>query len=112
MQTRCHIDEVPLGWLSPTGEFIKVEYGEHTSFALNFCERNGIELDEDDDPEIFLIRHDWVLIHFAEQCGATRRVLVECDFFLTDSQDIFLQNYAFDYQIEINLHHINGKNYL
>lgn len=111
-QTPCHIDDVPLGWLAPTGEFIRLNWGEHAEFAANFCEREGFEFDETEDAEIFLIRHDWVLIHFAELYGARRVVKVECNYFLTEEQETFLTNFAFDYQIKVNVHYIYDRNYL
>lgn len=53
----------PLGWLSPTGEFVPCEYWEHTETAWALCNKHQYEVYMDPPDEV-LVQNGWIKIGY------------------------------------------------
>ena len=90
--------ELPLGFVTETGEFIQSDYGRHTDQAYTLLERLGRDIYEIEDPEGFLIsNYGWILIHFP--CG--NFVDVEYNT-INEIQEVFLEGYEHHYDVICN----------
>lgn len=108
---RClDLENLKLGWISPTGEFIFCRYGDHTKLAFEICERLGVDIDPlaEEDPEIFLIRHDWILVH----APGLDHITAHYDYAITEEQQSVLQWLGVENHCIVDEHPIYGQNYL
>lgn len=106
MQSEC--DEPDYGWLSPTGDFIPVEWAKHQQFASDYCrehypmdknldlyveasECNGHTIRRIKDNMEIMEEKGWILIHSPYQGQPHHEVSAKCH--MTKAQRDFLYDF-------------------
>lgn len=90
------MNNLPLGWLSPTGEFVECPVCEHTVVAVEICENLNYEIKSNrcfvyDD---VLLTHGWV--HVSRSLIGKKEYAIYWQTHLTPEQKIFLKPYFED----------------
>lgn len=80
-----------LGWLSPTGEFIEVNYFEHLRIAQEIVLKY-YKINIDNVPDDFLMDRGWV--HITINTTADHTIHIFYNKYLTESQRYFLKPYV------------------
>lgn len=80
-----------LGWLSPNGEFIEVNYLEHLRVAQEIV-LNYYKIDIQDIPDDFLMNHGWV--HITINTTIDHVIHIFYTRHLTEAQKYFLKPYV------------------
>lgn len=85
--------DLPLGWLSPTGEFIECNFAEHYSTAEDILSKDPVGILKDGCADDQLINFGWVRISMKRMFVCAYEISWNTDRHLSYEQFSFLQKY-------------------